>query len=57
MEEKIKELQHIRKRCCGTCKYFSKVYGQFGHTFCKHDVHCGDIVPDYTVCDCYEQRK
>ena len=57
MEEKIKELPHDRKCCCGTCKYFSKITGHFGHTFCKHDVHCGDIVPDYTVCDYYEKRQ
>lgn len=46
---------HNRK--CGTCKHFSKLVGHFGHTFCKHDSHCGDIVPEYVVCDCYEQRK
>ena len=48
--------KEFSKQSCGTCKYFSKNTGHFGHTFCKHDAHCGDIVHDYTVCDYYEKR-
>ena len=48
--------KEYNKQSCGTCKYFSKLHGQFGHTFCKHDAHSGDIVPGYAVCDCYEKR-
>lgn len=57
-DEAIKTYNNLvcNKRSCGTCKYFSKITGHFGHTFCKHDSHCGDIVPEYAVCDCYERK-
>lgn len=51
MYQKWLESECEVKKCCKTCKYRSGTAGNI----CLHKEHPGYFVPEYTVCDDYEE--
>lgn len=47
---------HLRqiKRCCGTCKHFSRIYEGAS---CEHPEHCDNVfVDEGFICDLWEKK-